>query len=107
MSDILIKNMKMPDKATTIVIFSEGKARVFRQDIDHDEWLTAIEVSSADVAEVKHGKWEVLESFSDPLDDSHKDRCRCTNCGFIHVFTDFHYGQYFFCPECGAKMDGG
>lgn len=44
MSDILIKNMKMPDKATTIVIFSEGKARVFRQDIDHDEWLTAIEV---------------------------------------------------------------
>lgn len=46
MSDILIKNMKMPDKATTIVIFSEGKARVFRQDIDHDEWLTAIEVPS-------------------------------------------------------------
>lgn len=41
---ILIPDMKMPDKATTIVIFSEGKARVFRQDIDHDEWLTAIEV---------------------------------------------------------------
>ena len=41
---ILIKGMEMPDKVTTIVIFPEGKARVFRQDIDHDEWLTAIEV---------------------------------------------------------------
>lgn len=41
---VLIKGMEMPDKATTIVIFPEGKARVFRQDIDHDEWLTVIEV---------------------------------------------------------------
>lgn len=41
---VLIKGMEMPDKVTTIVIFPEGKARVFRQDIDHDEWLTAIEV---------------------------------------------------------------
>ncbi len=49
MSDILIKNVKMPDKATTIIVFPEGKARVFRQDIDHDEWLTAIEVP-------QHGK---------------------------------------------------
>lgn len=70
--------------------------------------VTAIRnIPPADVAEVKHGEWEVLESFSDPLDDSHKDRCRCTNCGFIHVFTDFHYGQYNFCPNCGARMDGG
>lgn len=41
---VLIKGMDIPDKATTIVVFPEGKARVFRQDIDHDEWLTAIEV---------------------------------------------------------------
>ena len=41
---ILIKGMEMSDKVTTIVIFPEGKARVFRQDIDHDEWLTVIEV---------------------------------------------------------------
>lgn len=46
---VLVKGMEMPDKATTIVIFPEGKARVFRQDIDHDEWLTAIEVP-------KHGR---------------------------------------------------
>ena len=60
-------------------------------------------IPSADVAPIKHGEWEVLESFSDPLDGSHKDRCRCTNCGFIHVFTDFHYGQYNFCPNCGSE----
>lgn len=41
---IYISGVEMPDKTTTIVIFPEGKARVFRQDIDHDEWLTAIEV---------------------------------------------------------------
>ena len=43
---LYIEGMEMPDKATTIVIFPEGEARVFRQDIDHDEWLrlTAIEV---------------------------------------------------------------
>ena len=41
---VLIKGMDISDKATTIVVFPEGKARVFRQDIDHDEWLTVIEV---------------------------------------------------------------
>lgn len=44
---MLIKGMEMPDKATTIVVFPEGKARVFRQDIDHDEWLTIIEVPTS------------------------------------------------------------
>lgn len=63
-------------------------------------------LQAEDVTSVKHGEWEILESFSLEYDNSHKDRCRCTSCGFIHEFTDFHYGQYNFCPECGAKMDG-
>lgn len=82
-----------------------------RKEIIEDKLFVIWELKTEtiDVAELTDrnvGKWEVLESFSSPFDDSHKDRCRCTNCGFIHVFTDYHFGQYNFCPNCGAKMDG-
>lgn len=100
MSDILIKNMKMPDKATTIVIFSEGKARVFRQDIDHDEWLTAIEVPSADVVEVRHGKW-YTKSLT--RRGGHGDAYFVYGCSLckkkVRYKTDF-------CPNCGGDMRG-
>ena len=51
---------------------------------------------------VKHGKWERTDMF-----------VKCSECGVelldeaffgIHVFDD---GYMLFCPNCGAKMDGG
>lgn len=49
--------------------------------------------STADVVEVKHGRWvshDLEVTFS------------CSECDFT---TDFRLSNY--CPNCGAKMDGG
>ena len=55
-------------------------------------------VPAADVVEVRHGQWinerqEGLGSFS----------AECSQCG-KRTLAYFHY---FYCPSCGAKMDGG
>ena len=52
---------------------------------------------SADVAPVRHGRWE--------MNSDRPDNIICTNCdaGFDvwkHEAKDFNY-----CPNCGAKMD--
>lgn len=52
---------------------------------------------AADVVEVRHGRWinerwEGLSSFS----------AECSLCG-KRTLAYFHY---FYCPNCGAKMDG-
>ena len=58
--------------------------------------------AAADVASVVHGRWE-------PCFDENC-RCRwgfgkCSNCGqeyYAHAINHYNY-----CPNCGAKMDGG
>ena len=60
-------------------------------------------IPTADVAEVKHGEWEVTE---------YKEHFNvvCSNCK--KDFYVYKRGQYRilisnYCPNCGAKMDGG
>ena len=63
------------------------------------EHLTPLIVSliekqpTADVAEVRHGKWIKDRNFNDDL-------ARCSAC---HIFSD---RQPNYCPNCGARMDG-
>lgn len=58
-------------------------------------FLDLIEViPTADVKEVKHGRWIKDRNFNDDL-------ARCSAC---HIFSD---RQPNYCPNCGAKMDGG
>lgn len=55
----------------------------------------------ADVQEIKHGKWKLC--YEDWRMQIAGDECSA--CGFQHYGTcisDYHY-----CPNCGAKMDGG
>lgn len=59
---------------------------------------TVKEIPAADVVEARHGKWinecqEGLGSFS----------AECSLCS-KRTLAYFHY---FYCPNCGAKMDGG
>lgn len=49
------------------------------------------EQPTADIKEVKHGKWEVF-GLRNPL---------CSLC------YKYNYEKSDFCPHCGAKMDGG
>lgn len=54
-------------------------------------------IPAADVAPVVHGRWNVIEG-------RRLDNAICSNCG--RRFQAY-YEAYSFCPNCGAKMDGG
>ena len=59
-------------------------------------------IPAADVAPVVHGRWEPC------FDENCKCRWgfkKCSNCGqeyYAHAINHYKY-----CPNCGAKMDGG
>lgn len=59
------------------------------------------EIPSEDVAPVVHGRWlhTDLAYHWTSLDE-------CSVCGY-HDEKRRHLGDYSYCPNCGAKMDGG
>lgn len=62
-------------------------------------------LSTADVQEVKHGRWKYKT-----LDNFRKVECTCTHCGWSGVENYDSYvdiSDFEYCPNCGAKMDGG
>ena len=62
------------------------------------EWLwTILDIPAADVSPVKHGHW--VKEKSDVLIHWHCSVCK--NCYYL----DEPNANY--CPNCGAKMDGG
>lgn len=54
-------------------------------------------IPAADVAPVKHGHWIQID----------KNKCECSNCGIIVLIAVYPHGDKNYCPNCGAKMDGG
>ena len=56
-----------------------------------------IMLPAADVAPVRHGRWGTYSDRPDSL------ICSVCNCGFDMWKHDPHN----YCPNCGAKMDGG
>ena len=52
---------------------------------------------AADVAEVRHGEWEIV------VGSDGKEHIVCTVCRKQQDLT----GVFSYCPNCGAKMDGG
>ena len=54
------------------------------------------------IAKVVHGEWVDVNGFTFmQLPDGHK-WCECSNCNFEIMDIPYNY-----CPNCGAKMDGG
>ena len=52
-------------------------------------------MDAADVAPVRHGRWEPTEApFMNECED-------CSVCGYRTVWGH----RYNYCPNCGAKMD--
>ena len=59
------------------------------------------EVPKADVQEVRHGKWELI-------DECVNEGVYCSNC-HKKIYRAEYANQKVksnFCPNCGAKMDG-
>lgn len=58
--------------------------------------LEASDAPAADAAPVGHGRWNSM--------DGYKTRVVCSECGWDAP----EYGKFYsYCPNCGAKMDGG
>lgn len=58
---------------------------------------------TADVAEVKHGKW-----IGKQLDNFRKYEVTCSNCDWIGIENYDSYDnplEFNYCPNCGAKMN--
>ena len=55
------------------------------------------DVPSADVAPVRHGRWDA--SYMN-------DFLVCSECVHYWIYKGDQY-DYRYCPNCGAKMDGG
>ena len=64
-------------------------------------------IPAADVVPVNHGRWKKGKGNERPTENGfvHDDRYICDCCGWgccCETKLDFS-----FCPNCGAKMDGG
>ena len=68
---------------------------------DFEEVIDA--VPTADVVPVKHGHWISLDDYFEDAE--------CSECGDALVIGDCSFNDfcecYNYCPNCGAKMDGG
>lgn len=66
-------------------------------------WAKAIcvlhDAPTADVVEARRGRWEISTTHGFLM---------CSACRDCYIDEDFLDGKKWnFCPECGAKMDGG
>ena len=68
------------------------------ESIDADVVISDIKgMKAADVAPVVHGRWVPTKApFMNECED-------CSVCGYRTVWGH----RYNYCPNCGAKMDGG
>lgn len=58
-------------------------------------------IPAADVAPVVHARWEYIPQTLNTL-----SQLRCPFCGWWSLDPSID-GVYNYCPNCGAKMDGG
>lgn len=63
--------------------------------------MDMLKLPAADVAPVVHGKWEYIPQTLNTL-----SQIRCPFCGWWSLDPSID-GAYNYCPNCGAKMDGG
>ena len=59
---------------------------------------------AADVAPVVHGRWDDSGRYTFP---GGSVAVRCTMCGCALTVSEYHLQNWYYCPVCGAKMDGG
>lgn len=58
---------------------------------------------AADVAPVRHGRWDDSGRYTFP---SGALAVRCTNCGCALTESEYRLYNWNYCPVCGAKIEG-
>lgn len=96
-----IENSKVLDTYADIY-WKDERLLNFRKELD--EVFEALRsLPAADVAEVKHGKWELYDNYKQTIDGRTFDGwCECSECKTMYRRE---ISEYIYCPSCGAKMD--
>lgn len=63
--------------------------------------MDMLKLPAADVAPVVYGRWEYIQQTLNTL-----SQLRCPFCAWWSLDQSID-GIYKYCPNCGAKMDGG
>lgn len=61
---------------------------------------------TVDAEPVRHGRWE-YHSNPNIRGGMNPEDAYCSCCGYHVDTTTVNYDDYNYCPNCGAKMDGG
>lgn len=59
---------------------------------------------TVDAEPVVHGRWDDSGRYTFP---GGATAVRCTECGCALTASEYHLQNWYYCPVCGAKMDGG
>lgn len=73
--------------------------------VEHGVWAGMCEIvkdePAADVAPVVHGRWEFIAN-------EYCSTAHCSNCGKGQgLYINGRKPDWNYCPNCGARMDGG
>lgn len=110
---ILIKGAKMPkscDKCDFIAYDDEYEYEcwcpIIRSNVEeYTENKPArcplVEIPSADVVKTRHAEWQLIHKDKNFI----KDIYQCSECRFL--VTGTQEIAFVYCPNCGARMDGG
>ena len=101
------------DRAYAIGSAISGRIRTLPTTEDGENWIRVSEVResllnipSADVQPVRHGKWEERKVSDKNCIDEWQTAC-CSVCHKYHTTPYMYYfDNYNYCPNCGARMDG-
>ena len=63
------------------------------------------DIPAADVVKVKHGTWQKSQFAGRSGFYSLRDVI-CSECGIYSTFLQHEIRPDYYCPNCGAKMDG-
>ncbi len=91
----------MPRNIDADLILTEMESKLDMQELYlpiHFQKFIVDKIPSADVAPVRHGRWEEL----------YEEGCySCSVCGnsWIIIEGTPKDNEMYFCPNCGAKMD--
>ena len=71
-------------------------------------WVQVQSVPSADVQPVRHGRWVEVKGFTGVEAFGYREECvDGFACSVCDKEVDVSEGDFRYCPNCGAKMDGG
>ena len=118
-NDVYVKLQTVSENIVSLTIYEsaeEIEKAVKSARYKEDQWIGGVfdalvslrEIPAADVAEVRHGRWEV----GDYAEPDHHGVCvdhypggglYCTEC--LHGWKRERVEGFEYCPNCGAKMD--